>query len=298
MFRVLSPFDYEEPKTVAEAAGILVSAGSKGAVLAGGLTLIDNMKKGKVKPDVVVALGCIPDLNHLEIDEDGCLRIGALATIRDLERFSEADQKFTALFEAASQIASVQVKTMGTVVGNVCVGTPASDLVPPLIASGAEVKISGPENSSKKMLLEDIYQDHRLTVLKFGEIVTELVVPPLKPGMTSAFLNLLRSKSDIPKVSVAVNVTVKDGICEMARIALGAVAPTIVRAKAAEDKILGKRIDDAAINAAVEAVAANGVIDPITDIRSTADYRKEMAAQLVKRALIKCLDNLKSQGMS
>ncbi|AGL00669.1 FAD binding domain-containing protein [Desulfoscipio gibsoniae] len=288
MFRRLRNFDYQEAETVDEAVGILYSCGGKAAVLAGGVGLIGDMKRGSKSPEVVVSIKKISDLDYIAKNESDFLRIGALTSIRTAELSPIIRAGYPALFDAVSQIASVQVKTMSTLVGNLCVATPASDIAPPLAALGAQLIISGP-GKTRYVPLEHFYLGVGKTVLEPGELVTEVLVPSVLPGTHSAFLKIARTRADIAKVNVAVTIRVVDGICQEARIVLGSVAPTVVRAKTAESLILSNRLESKVIEKAAQAAAQE--VRPITDIRSTEEYRKQMVAVLVRRALEKCCKN-------
>jgi carbon-monoxide dehydrogenase medium subunit len=176
---------------------------------------------------------------------------------------------------------------MGTAVGNLCVATPASDVATALFALGAQLKIAGLKGERLEPI-EKFYVDYRLTSLKRGEMVTGVVLPHPPPGTGAAFFNLVRTHADIAKISAAAAVLVQNGICREVRIAIGAAAPTVFRAVKAEKLLTGQKITPEVMNEAAETAA--GETRPITDLRSTAGYRKEMAKVLVRRALEKALE--------
>jgi carbon-monoxide dehydrogenase medium subunit len=180
---------------------------------------------------------------------------------------------------------------MGTAVGNLCVATPASDVATSLFALGAQLKITGPKGERIEPI-EKFYVDYRLTSLKRGEMVTEVLLPNPPPGTGTAFFNLVRTRADIAKIGAATAILVQNGICREVRIAIGAAAPTVFRAVKAETLLTGQKITPQVIHKAAETAA--GETKPITDLRSTANYRKEMARILVRRALEKALENAKS----
>jgi carbon-monoxide dehydrogenase medium subunit len=179
---------------------------------------------------------------------------------------------------------------MGTAVGNLCVATPASDVATSLFALGAQLKITGTKGERIEPI-EKFYVDYRLTSLKRGEMVTEVVLPDPPPGRGAAFFNLLRTHADIAKISVVAAVVMQNGICREARIAIGAAAPTVFRTAKAETLLTGQKITPDVINKAAEIAA--GETKPITDLRSTAGYRREMATVLVRRALEKAVGKAK-----
>lgn len=288
MYRVLLPFEFFEPKTVDEAVRLLDTANSK--VMAGGVDLVLKMRLRLTLPDAVISLQKIPGLDYIESNPAG-LRFGALASIRQIELSPLVQKNWAVLYEAVHQIASVQTKTMGTAVGNLCVATPASDIAPPLFVLGAKVKIVG-LNYEKLVPIENFFVAVGKTILEPNEIVTEIFVPGMLAGTGSAFLKAAKTADDIAKVNAAVTVTVTDKICKDARIALGSVAPTPIRVTEAEQALKGQKLDETMFARAAEAAA--DAVRPISDIRSTAKYRKEMVRVLVKDALAKAAANAKA----
>ena len=283
----MKPFEYFEPTTVREATELLSTYGGKAGILAGGIDLIPRMRKGEIEAEYVVNLQKIPNLEQIAAHEDSGITFGAMARLRSIELSKTIQKKYPILFEAVHQITSVQTKHMGTVVGNVCVGTPASDVATSLFALGARLKISGVKGERTEPI-EKFYVDYRLTSLKRGEMVTEVALPDPPAGTGTAFLNLLRTHADIAKISVAAAIVMQYGICREARIAIGAAAPTVFRAVKAEALLTGQKITAEVINKASE--TASGETRPITDLRSTAEYRREMAKVLVRRVLEKALE--------
>jgi carbon-monoxide dehydrogenase medium subunit len=285
MTRPLKPFDYFEPTTIKEAVQLLSKYGTKAKVLAGGVDLVARMRRRQVQPQYVVSILRIPRLDYIRSDKKG-LRFGALTTIRSIELSPIVKKDYAVLYEAASQIVSVQVKTMGTAVGNLCVATPASDIAAALYALGARLRIAGPV-SERVIPIEDFFVGVNQTVLKLGEIVTEVIVPSPAPQTGGAFFKLVRTASDIAKVNVAVSLTVRGNTCSDARIALGSVAPTVFRTTRAEKALNGQRLEPKVVEKAAQLAAQEA--KPITDLRSTVDYRREMVRVLVRRAVEKAM---------
>jgi aerobic carbon-monoxide dehydrogenase medium subunit len=283
MHRVLLPFEFSEPTTVAELVELVDGRGAR--ALAGGVDLVLKMRLRQIVPERVVSLQKVPGLDYVWSDGEA-LRFGALATLLAIERDREVKDGWPLLSEAIGSIVSVQTKVMGTAVGNLCVGTPASDVAPALYALAARVRIAG-RAGEREIPIEDFFLDAGKTAVAANEIVTEVVVPVVAPGSTGAFLKLSKTAEDIAKVNAAVLLTLVDGVCTEARVAIGSAAPTPVRAKAAEEILTGQaptreRIDDAAD-------ASAGLVTPISDVRSTAAYRREMVRVLVRDALDKAL---------
>ena len=296
MHRVLLPFEFAEATSVAEAVALI--DGDAVRALAGGVDLVLNMRLRQIVPQRVVSLQKIPGLDYVAADgpadgraagaapgsaaPGGALRIGALATLRRVETAPAVGAGWPLLTEAIGSIVSMQTKVMGTLAGNLCVGTPASDVAPALYALGARVRIAG-VGGEREIPVEEFFLAPGRTAVGPHEMVTEIVVPAPAAGSAGAFLKLSKTAEDIAKVNVAVQVESTGGVCTAARIAIGSAAPTPVRAAAAESILAGRAFDVGAIAAAAE--AAVQAVCPISDVRSTARYREEMVRVLVRDAL-------------
>ena len=287
----MKPFEYFEANTVKEATQLLSNYGEKAQILAGGIDLIPRIRKGDIKAEYVVNIQKIPDLDYIGADGNQGLKFGAMVKLHSLETSKAIQENYPIFYEAIHQITSVQAKYMGTAVGNLCVATPASDVATALYVLGAGLKIAGVKGERTEPI-EKFYLDYLRTSLKRGEMVTGVSLPKPSPGAGTSFLNLARTRSDIAKMCVAVALTVQDGIWREVRIAMGAAAPTIFRATKAEGALTGQKASLQAIAAAAK--TASEETRPITDLRSTAEYRKEMANVLVRRALEKALEKAKA----
>ena len=281
MSRVLRPFAYTEPKTVEAATDALARHGPKAKVLAGGCDLVPGMLRREIQPDHVVSIGAIQGLDYIENNNDG-LRFGALTSIRTMELYPGLGQEYGALYEAIRSIAKIQVKNSGTVVGNLCVASPASDIIPALMVLGAEIKVNGP-GSQRAINIEDFCVGVKQSRLQEGELVTEVSVPKPSPGAGSVFLKLARTGADLAKVNTAVMMVVSAGTCTEIRIALGSVAPTPIRVQEAEQMLTGRKLDPKLVHEAAQAASCEAL--PVSDLRSTEDYRKQMVSVLVRRAI-------------
>jgi carbon-monoxide dehydrogenase medium subunit len=273
-------FTYHEPRSLSEAVSLLQTHGSSARVLAGGTDLLVQMKLGKIQPQHLVYISKIPELRFLS--EDRGLRIGPLIVHRDLETSSVVREKYPALFEAPRSVTSVQVRSMGTLGGNLCHASPAADSAPALIALGAQIKIAG--GAGDRMLpLEDFFIGPGKTSLKPGELLAEIQVPDSGPASGSAFLKLTRVAADLAKVNAAAFIQREKDVCRECRIASGAVAPKPLRLQQAEEILRGKCFEEDLCRLAGEKAAEE--IQPITDIRSTAWYRREVIKVLVRDVL-------------
>jgi carbon-monoxide dehydrogenase medium subunit len=280
-----------EPATVEEAVRLLFMYGSRAKVLAGGVNLVMNMRRRLLLPEYVLSIQRIPGLDYVEGDAATGLRIGALATIQAVESSTAVQKGYSVLYEGSSVTGSVQVKTMGTVVGNLCAATPATDLGPPLFVLGAKLRVASIA-LEKVIPIEEFFVAEGKSVLEPQEMVTEISVPAVSGRVGGAYLRVGTTKVSIPKVNAAVSVTLTDNRCSDVRIALGSVAPTVIRAPRAEEVLRGKQLDEKTIDRASEAAAAEA--KPITDVHSTAEYRRTMVKVLVRDALKKAIARAKA----
>ena len=277
---VAQEFEYLEPKTIEEAIFQLNTYGDKAKVIAGGTDIIVRMKTDMVHPEYLINIARIPALRYLIHDKG--LRIGALTSFQELQKWILIREKYTALFEAARSVSRTQIKNMGTVGGNLCNASPAADSAPPLLVLGGKVKLvgGGPE---RVVPLEDFYVGPGKTVLSPKELLVEVQLPESKDGTGSAFLKVVRVAADPAKLNVAVAIERENNVCRDCRIALGSVAPKPFRTIEAEDILKRKRLTMDLIEKTSK--RASEEIQPITDIRSTVEYRREVTKVIVRDAI-------------
>lgn len=279
----MRPFDYHEPTTLDAAVALLGRVDGRASVLAGGTDLLVEIKEGLRRVDHVVNIKRIPDLAGLRYDDAAGLRIGALTTARAVETSPIVHAHYPNLAQAVSQLGSIQVRNRATVAGNICRASPSADTPPPLIADGATIRLYGPDGE-RSLPLEDFFVGPGKTVLGPGELVVELLVPRPPPATGQVYLKHGRRQAmELATVGVAVTLTLLGDVCQSARIVLGAVAPTPMRARAAEAQLTGHALDEARILTAAE--AAMGEARPISDVRASAEYRREMVRVLTQRAV-------------
>ena len=243
------------------------------------------MRSRAITPDYLIDIKRIPDLDRIEYDDDGHLKIGALSSLRAVELSDDIRKLHPILHETTSQMANVQVRDMGTVAGNICRASPSADTACALLALEAEVDIIGIEGN-RTVPIEEFFTGPGETVLDDSEMVVSIKVPKLERNASSAFLKAGRVTADIAKVNVASVVTRKNGSCVGAGIALGGVAPTPMRARKAEAFIEGRELSDTIMKETAEIAASE--TSCITDVRSTEEYRREIGKILVERALKLC----------
>lgn len=279
----LSSFNYLVPKTIDEAVSLLSQHDGQSKVIAGGTDLLLKMKKREVTPQYLVGLKNIPGLDHIDYDKAQGLRFGPLVTIHAVETSLLIRDNFPILCQAASTIGSAQVQNLGTVVGNLCSAVPSADMAPGLIVLGANMKIANIKGE-RTIAVEDFFAGPSESVLAHDELVVEVQVPSPPPHSGMIYLkHTIRAAMELAIVGVATLITLKDGVCSEAKIALGAVAPTPIRATEAESVLRGKPFSAKLVRQAAE--AASKEARPISDFRASAEYRKEMVRVLTQRAL-------------
>jgi carbon-monoxide dehydrogenase medium subunit len=282
-YRKLPRFDYVRPKTVDEALSIL--AGQKGGakLLAGGTDLLPQLRRRETPaPACVIDLKGISGLDGIDY-KDGVLRIGPLLTVRAAADSPILRERFAALQEAASVMASPQVRNRGTLAGNICNAVPSADSAPALLVFDAEVLAQG-SKGARSIPIDGFFNGPRRTVLASDEMCAGIAVPPPLAGSRSTYLKLSpRHSMDLAVVGVAVWGVAADGYCREVRIALGAVAPTPIRARGAERLLAGRKVTPEAIEEAAR--AAGTECSPIDDHRASAEYRCDMVYAMTRRAL-------------
>lgn len=272
-------FEYLKPDSIKETISILSQYGKKAQILNGGTDLIVEMRDKIIQPEYVIDIKAIPQLNKITYSEQDGLHIGATVTLNEISNSKVVQTRYPILVEACKTVGSYQVRNRATLVGNICNASPAADTTPPLLVLEAKVNIVGPDGE-KTILLNQFFVGVKKNILKKGEIVTSVTVPPIKDEWTGVYLKQGRRKDvDLATVGVAV-VCIRDEI----RIALGAVAPTPVRAFKTEELLRGKTIDESILEKAGKSALTE--VSPISDVRSSKEYREEIIKVLVRRAIL------------
>jgi len=284
----LPKFEYFAPESLEEAQQLLLDKGEGAHLLAGGTDLLVKMNHGLLKPASVVALKNIKGLDDITFDPQEGLKIGATALLANVASHPDILEHYPAVAAAARETANVQIRNMGTVVGNICNAAPSADNAPSLLAMNAEVVVIGAKGE-KRLPLEQFLKGPGLNALSPGEILTAILVPAPATGSGVSYQHIsARGKVDISAVCVGVMVRMEGDICRDVRIFLGAVAPIPMRAEKAEAMVLGQQLTEEIIETA--GIVAFDESQPITDVRSSAEYRKKMVAVLTRRALTEARD--------
>lgn len=286
-------FEYKAPRTLKEAIALLASADGDARPLAGGTDLIPQLKENRKTPRLVVDVKHIPELMRLDYSESRGLRIGAGVPCSAIAEHPVVRAKYPIVGQACRLIGSVQIQNRASVGGNLCNAAPSADSAPPLIVLGARAVVAGPQGRRQVPLLE-FFVGPAQTVLGPGELLVEILVPNPPARSAASYLRFTpREEMDIAVAGVGSLVVLEPRggkRCREARIALAAVAPTPLRAREAEERLRGRVIDAQAIEEASELAAA--ACRPITDVRGSAEYRRELVKVLTRRTLRACLEQL------
>jgi carbon-monoxide dehydrogenase medium subunit len=310
----MKKFDYLKPKTLEEVFPLLNQHGKKAALIAGGTDVMVMIKQKTMSPGVLISLRGIPGLDQIQYD--GTLRIGAMVTHRALEKSDLIRKEFSALTDAVDALGSIQIRNVATIGGNICTAAPSADTATPLLVLGAQVKIKSLKEE-KTVPIEEFFMGPGETILKKGEIVTELIIPKPLPNTGSAYWKHQRRLAlDLPILGVSTLLTLDKGTvscsdmlcttspissilhtmeqdeltCKDVKIALGVAAPVPIRAIKAENLLRGKKISDELLEEVSETAAKEA--QPRDTIRSEAWYRRDMIKVLVKRMAMKSIERV------
>jgi carbon-monoxide dehydrogenase medium subunit len=284
-------FAYLEPNSMQQALEWLNTYRGRARVLAGGTDLYLRLRKSVFLPDYVIDLKRVPGLDYLTADGGGGVQIGPTTLQEDVSRSPLIQERYPALAEAASWVGSVQTRNRATVVGNLCNASPAADTAPALLSYGAQVKIASAQGE-RTVPVEEFCTGPGKTLLQENELVAEIILPAPQPHTGAAFFRRTRTAMDIAVVCGAAMLQLANGTCQNARIALGAVGPTPLRATRAEAALRGQTLTDRVVADASR--IASEEARPIDDVRSTAEYRREMVRVLTQRGLTQALE--RAQG--
>jgi len=290
----LHTFEYEAPETIDEAVRLLKEAGGSARALAGGTDLVVQMKERATRfpyPVTVVSLDRISELHGVDFSDADGLRIGAGATMTDVATHPAVRERYAALAEGAGVVGSLQTMNMATIGGNVCNAAPSADTVPPLLVYEAEAVIVGP-NGRRNLPIAELFRGPGETALAPDELLAELRLPLPAAGTGAVYeRNTPRKQMDIAVVGVAVALTLSGDTIQRARVALGAVAPTPLRATSAEAALQGQTANEETFAKAAEAAVKDS--SPITDLRASAEFRRHLVRVMTMRLLAEAANRAK-----
>ncbi len=279
------PFDFYQPTTIAEASRLLKENGPGGRFLAGGTDLVIAMKEKGLLPKYIVDLKRLPGLSGIRENSDGTITIGALTTMYAIETSRTIVKKYPFLAQSAAEVGSIQIRNRATIGGNMANATPSADVAPSLIALNATAKIASAAGE-RNVTLEEFFRGPGQNVMNPDEILTEITIPKTSAQLVGEYIKFSpRDMMDLAYIGVAVAYNLAgDKKCTGVRIVLGAVAPTPIRAKHAEVLLEGQALtEELALKVGEEAARES---KPISDVRSSADYRRAMVGVMTKRAIL------------
>jgi CO/xanthine dehydrogenase FAD-binding subunit len=283
----LPRFEHHSPASVFEALDLLDRYGEKAKVYAGGTDILVAMKKREKAPQHLIDLKEIEEMKGIHADGNDGIRIGALTTLAELERSALVKEELSPLWDAVNVMASPQIRTLGTIGGNLCSAMPSADTAPSLLALGASVSITGPRGE-RTLPVEYFFRGPGESDLKPAEILSQILIPRSSAKTGGTYLKLMRrSAMDLAQVGVAVHIAsdpAEKKICREARIAFGAVARTPIRTLKAERILLNKEITQDLAREAGKAASQD--TSPRSSIRASREYREAMIEVLTERAIM------------
>ncbi|MCH7616647.1 MAG: xanthine dehydrogenase family protein subunit M [Chloroflexi bacterium] len=290
-------FEYKAPETIDEAVSLLKEAGGSARPLAGGTDLVVQLKERATRfpyPATIVSLDRVSELRGIDFSETDGLRLGAGATMTDVAGHPAVRERYAALAQGAGVVGSLQTMNMATIGGNVCNAAPSADTAPPLLVYEAEAVIVGP-NGRRTLPIAEFFRGPGETALASDELLAELRLPLPPSGTGAAFQrNTPRKQMDIAVVGVAVALTLSGDTIERARVALGAVAPTPLRATAAEAALQGQTANEETFAKAAAAAVQDS--SPISDLRASAEFRRHLVKVMTARLLAEAANRAKGSS--
>ncbi|MDO8251922.1 MAG: xanthine dehydrogenase family protein subunit M [Rhodoferax sp.] len=274
-------FAYHAPRSIGEALTLLTDLGDDAKLLAGGHSLLPMMKLRFAQPGTLIDINRIPELRGIR-EEGGLIRIGAMSSESDLIASTLLQERLPLLPEAALLIADPQVRNRGTIGGDIAHGDPGNDHPAIAMALDATFVLQGPKGE-RQVKAVDFFHGTYMTALAENEILTAILVAPFQAGTGYAYQKLKRKTGDWATAGAAVVLRMASGVVTQISIGLTNVAPTALRARAAEAALMGKPLDEATLALAVQAVRA--ACEPAEDLRGDIEYKTAMAGEMVKRAL-------------
>ncbi|MGD8388753.1 MAG: FAD binding domain-containing protein [Desulfobacteraceae bacterium] len=290
--RRLPKFTYLAPTSIREATGLKEKYGEKASVYAGGTDLFVAMKKRDRVPEYLINLKGIPGLKGIRLDNQESITIGGLTTLGDIQHSKIIQEMLPVLWDAVHVMGSVQIRNLGTLGGNLCSAWPSADSAPPLVALGSAAKLMG--NKGERMMpVEDFFQGPGQSAIQPDEILTEITIPCPPENSNGAYIKLMRRSAmdlSIAGAAAYLKLDADKRMCTDVRIALGAVAPTPIRAPEAEKILMNQEFDENLAREAGRIASKN--INPRDSIRASGEYRKSAIKALVKKALLKAFERI------
>ena len=287
----MSETQYLAPKTIDEAVKAHSAAKGSARFLAGGTDLLVQIKSGIKKPNLVIDIKKIVELNSINEISENEFKVGSAVSGANLNRNKKFADLWPGVLEAFRLIGSEQIQGRASLGGNLCNGSPAGDSVPALVAAKCTVTITGP-NGSKDIAIEKFHTGPGKTILENGEMLVSINFPKRNINSADAYLRMTpRTEMDIAVVGCSVNITMDEGLCTDARVSLGAVAPTVLLIEEAAKLMIGTDLNADILDKVSK--LCSDACNPINDKRGTIDYRTKVAGVLFKRAALIAIDRIK-----
>ena len=287
------PFDYVAPKTLSEAVNILDQNPVGARVYVGGSDIIDQIRNGRRKVTLLVDVKNVQEMNRLDYVVGEGLHIGGAVSCTRIAHCSDVIKHYPAIVEGCNLIGSIQIQNRASIGGNVCNGAPSADTVPPLLVYDAKA-VTMSASGKREIPLSQFFISPGKTALNPGELLVEIIVPPILPDSSGHYLRFIpREEMDIAVAGAASMISIDKSTsrCGVARVALASVAPTPVRAIEVEKFLEGEILTWDKVRMAAELSPLS--TSPISDVRGSADYRAELCKVLTRRTLEHCLSDLK-----
>lgn len=286
--KILNDFCFHKPKTLDEALVLIDKYQENGLLMEGGSEVIPNMKSLVVTPDHIISLKHIPEFFYLRYTPGEGLHIGPSTTLTKIEYDPDVQRVYPSLYQGIHGMSNTAIHNISTVTGNICYAVPSADTAAPLLTLKAVLSVKSVDGE-RKVPIGELFAGVRRTTLKKNEIVTDIFVPEPDPKAVMAYYkNPCRKALDLAIAGVATYVVMDGDVCRDARIAMSAVAVVPKRAFEAEAMLKGQVLTDELINAAAEHAALHEC-SPISDIRASADYRRELVRLSVRDGVMLAL---------
>ena len=279
----MSQYEYYQPESLEEAFQ-LKNTIPESLYISGGTDLMVRIKKREIHPRALVSLRSIPDLSGIKNGK--IIRIGSMTSISDVSKNQVLHEKFPVLIQAALAVGCVQIRNVATIGGNLCNGSPAADMAPPLMVLEAKVRLQNAKKT-RDLPIDKFFKGPGETILDPGEILTDILLGPPDQNTHMIFIKKGRTRMDLAVASVAALIRAEGNRCTRAHFAVGSVAPTPLRLFEVESLLEGAALSPEILVKA-QNLAANSV-SPITDVRSAAEYRRHLIGVLVRRSIERLL---------
>jgi carbon-monoxide dehydrogenase medium subunit len=283
----MKKFDYYQPKSLKEAYQIKDSLTGRVDYVAGGTDLFIHIQQKRIESDALISLRGIKSLSGISFNDN--LTIGSMTLLRDIERNALIRQTCPVLSQAVWWLANPQIRNVATIGGNLANSAPSADCAPPLLVLGAKLTIEGP-NSKRKIPIDEFFTGPGENCMNETDVLTQIEIPAITPKAGMSFLKIGRAVRDLAISNVAALLVMEKKRCRKIRLAAGAVAPTPLRLRSVEEMMIDERITPKLLEQVM--INTQQEVRPISDVRSSADYRREVTGVLVRRVIEQAMQNL------